>query len=269
MLNERMSLRSGLSKARDNNEFTLAYQPKVDIATGRISGVEALLRWGSEHGPIPPAKFIPVLEETSLIGPIGRWVLETACRQQREWIDRGFTSLRTAVNLSVRQLRPGLVPMIEGVLSDSGLSPQHLEIEITESLLMHDTDNALSMLRELSNLGIQLAIDDFGTGYSSLSYLKRLPLHTIKIDRSFVMDMVDDPDAAEIVRTIIAMAHSLRRRTVAEGVETSGQLAMLREFGCEEIQGYLFSRPVAGYELTKLLDAEHCRLAEGKRLKLD
>jgi diguanylate cyclase (GGDEF)-like protein len=256
VMNERMLLRSGLARASENNEFHLVYQPKVDIRSGAISGVEALLRWGHADSGIPPAKFIPVLEETTLIGPVGRWVLESACLQQRQWLDRGFTWMRTAVNLSVRQVRPGLVPMVETVLADIGLSPEHLEIEITESLLMNDTEAAITMLKELSALGIQLSIDDFGTGYSSLSYLKRLPLHTIKIDRSFILDMEDDVDAAEIVRTIIAMARSLRRRTVAEGVETKGQLAMLREFGCDEIQGYLFSPPVSGDEITRLLTRE-------------
>ncbi|KAF0221218.1 MAG: PAS domain S-box/diguanylate cyclase (GGDEF) domain-containing [Rhodospirillaceae bacterium] len=256
VMNERMLLRNGLVRASENNEFHLVYQPKVDIRSGRISGVEALLRWGHADAGVPPAKFIPVLEETTLIGPVGRWVLESACLQQREWLDRGYDWMRTAVNLSVRQVRSGLVPMVETVLADIGLSPEHLEIEITESLLLTDTEASITMLKELSALGIQLAIDDFGTGYSSLSYLKRLPLHTIKIDRSFIQDMEEDVDAAEIVRTIVGMARSLRRRTVAEGVETKGQLAMLREFGCDEIQGYLFSPPVTGDEITRLLAEE-------------
>jgi diguanylate cyclase (GGDEF)-like protein/PAS domain S-box-containing protein len=257
LLEERLRLRTGLSRALDNHEFALLYQPKVNIASGRICGVEALLRWDhGDHGLVPPTKFIPIMEDTSLIGPVGRWVLETACTQQREWVRQGHHNLRMAVNLSVRQMRPGLVPMVEEVLKDTDLEPDQLEIEITESLLMKDTEHAIAMLRTLADMGIQLSIDDFGTGYSSLSYLKRLPLHTIKIDRSFITELTDDTDAAEIVRTIITMARSLKRRTVAEGVETRGQLAMLREFGCDEIQGFLFSRPVAAANVREMLVAE-------------
>ena len=257
LLEERLRLRTGLARALDNHEFALLYQPKVDLVDGRMSGVEALLRWDhGDHGMVPPSKFIPIMEDTALIGPVGRWVLETACAQQRDWVRQGFTDLRMAVNLSVRQMRPGLVPMVEEVLANADLSPDQLEIEITESLLMKDTEHAIAMLRNLADMGVQLAIDDFGTGYSSLSYLKRLPLHTIKIDRSFITEMTDDSDAAEIVRTIVTMARSLRRRTIAEGVETPGQLAMLREFGCDEIQGYLFSRPVAASNVRAMLKAE-------------
>jgi diguanylate cyclase (GGDEF)-like protein len=257
LLEERLRLRTGLGRALEQNEFVLLYQPKVSLATGRISGIEALLRWDDgERGRVPPSKFIPILEETALIGPVGRWVLETACVQQREWVDRGHGDLRMAVNLSVRQMRPGLVSMVEDVLARSGLAPGQLEIEITESLLMKDTDGAIAMLRILADMGVHLAMDDFGTGYSSLSYLKRLPLHTIKIDRSFITELTEDPDAAEIVRAIITMARSLRRRTVAEGVETEGQLAMLRDFGCDEIQGYLYSRPIPGPQVLAMLERE-------------
>jgi diguanylate cyclase (GGDEF)-like protein/PAS domain S-box-containing protein len=244
-INERMSIRNGLIHALDQSEFTLVYQPKVAVADRSLSGVEGLLRWRSPKlGSISPVKFIPVLEETAQINSVGQWVIEQACLQQRAWSERGYSGIRVAVNLSVRQLRSGLVPMVESVLARTGVDPQMLEIEITESLLMRDTDNAVAMLCALADMGIELSIDDFGTGYSSLSYLKRLPLNHIKIDRSFIIDLTDDADSAEIVRTIIAMGHSLRRKIIAEGVETEEQFDLLAEMGCDEIQGYLFSQPV-------------------------
>lgn len=206
---------------------------------------------------IPPAKFIPVMEETGLIGTVGEWAIEVACQQHREWAELGFPNIRVAVNLSVRQLRQaGLAQTIERMLDRAGITAAGLELEITESMIMKDTENAVSILRELHEMGIHLAMDDFGTGYSSLSYLKRFPLHTIKIDRSFVADIVTDPDDLQIIRTIITMGHSLRRRIIAEGVETAEQKAILRRLRCDEIQGYLISPPVPAAEITRMLRRE-------------
>lgn len=255
---ERRVIKSGLSKAFERGEFDLYYQPKISLSDGRITGVEGLLRWRSgERGMIPPAKFIPVMEETGLIGTVGEWAIEMACQQHREWAELGFPNIRVAVNLSVRQLRQaGLAQTIERMLDRAGITAAGLELEITESMIMKDTENAVSFLRELHEMGIHLAMDDFGTGYSSLSYLKRFPLHTIKIDRSFVADIVTDPDDLQIIRTIITMGHSLRRRIIAEGVETAEQKAILRRLRCDEIQGYLISPPVPAAEITRMLRRE-------------
>ncbi|MBY0431693.1 MAG: EAL domain-containing protein, partial [Rhodospirillales bacterium] len=207
---ERLVIKNGLSKALEREEFTLYYQPKIDLRQNRMVGVEALLRWrNAELGPVSPAKFIPVMEETGLITPVGEWAIETACRQHREWTEAGLP-IRIAVNLSVRQLRQGgLAKTVSDLLSRAGIPPSGLELEITESMIMKDTENAVATLRELDEMGIHLAMDDFGTGYSSLSYLKRFPLHTIKIDRSFISDIATDQDDLEIIRTIISMGHSL------------------------------------------------------------
>ena len=254
-VSERMIIKNGLSKALERDEFTVVYQPKCDLATGRLTGVEALLRWRNvDLGQISPVKFIPVMEETGLIGTIGEWVLEAACAQHRKWRDAGYPHMRVAVNLSVRQLRhPNLAKIVEHALSRAGIEPSGIELEITESMIMRDTENAVEVLRTLSDMGIHLAMDDFGTGYSSLSYLKRFPLHTIKIDRSFVNDIATDPDDLEIIRTIISMGHSLRRRIVAEGVETEEQRVLLRKLRCDEMQGYLLSPPVPASDIDILL----------------
>ncbi|MBF0306622.1 MAG: PAS domain S-box protein [Alphaproteobacteria bacterium] len=256
-VSERMVLKNGLSKALERGELSVCYQPKLDLASGRFTGCEALLRWTSaELGQVSPVKFIPVLEETGLIGPVGEWVLETACRQYREWRDMGLAEMRVAVNLSVRQLRqPGIAQAVAAVLDRAGIEASGIEIEITESMIMKDTENAVAVLRELNGMGIQLAMDDFGTGYSSLSYLKRFPLHTIKIDRSFVAEIASDSDDLEIIRTIITMGHSLRRRIVAEGVETEAQKDILTRLGCDEIQGFLVSHPLPAADFTRLLIA--------------
>ncbi|MBI1182166.1 MAG: EAL domain-containing protein [Alphaproteobacteria bacterium] len=253
-IEERLTLIHGLTKALERQEFTLFYQPKVRLADGGLSGVEALLRWRHpELGLIPSAKFIPIIEESGLISPISEWVLETACRQHKAWLEEGF-DIRVSVNLSVRQLRqPGLAGTLAALLDRVGIAPSGLELEITETMLMKDTENALQTLAALDEMGIGLALDDFGTGYSSLAYLKRFPLQTIKIDRSFVADVASDPEDYEIVRTIISMGHSLRRRILAEGVETAEQLAVLRELRCDEVQGYLLSRPLPADALGRRL----------------
>ncbi|MFA6020760.1 MAG: EAL domain-containing protein [Rhodospirillales bacterium] len=252
--NERLAIKTNLVKALERGEFHLLYQPKLDMANGQIMGVEALLRWRNPWlGFVSPVRFIPVLEETGQIVEVGEWVIETACRQQKAWAEAGYKDVKIAVNLSARQIRPGLAELVESILKKTGACPTCIEIEITESLIMGDADLASQLLKDLSAMGIPLAMDDFGTGYSSLSYLKRFPLDTIKIDRSFVKDLVADSDDAEIVRTIITMGHSLRRRIVAEGVETLEQLAVLNDLECDEIQGYLVSPPVAPERIVELL----------------
>lgn len=251
----RLSIKTGLSKALERQEFELLYQPKADVATGRLTGAEGLLRWNSRDlGLMLPESFIPILEDTGMIDPVGEWVLETACRQYRLWRDAGYGHMRVAVNLSVRQLRQGsLVKTVETLLQRYGIEPSGIELEITESMIMKDTANAVAVLKDLSAMGVPLTMDDFGTGYSSLSYLKRFPQNTIKIDRSFVRDIAVDPDDLEIIRTIINMGHSLRRKVVAEGVETEAQRLLLRHLRCDEMQGYLLSPPVPAAEIDRML----------------
>ena len=255
---ERLALESDLRRALERNEFLLHYQPKVDIGSGRIIGMEALVRWqqpGKEL--IPPAQFIPLAEETGLIVPIGEWVLKTACARNKAWQEQGLPRLRIAVNLSARQFaHESLLTDVARVLNETGLDPAWLEFEITESMVMHDPEHAVTLLSRLKAMGIHLSIDDFGTGYSSLSYLKRFPIDSVKIDRSFIQDLPGDGDDAAITRAIIAMAHSLRLKVIAEGVETEAQLGFLREHGCDEMQGYLFSRPLPEDELLRLLQEE-------------
>lgn len=251
----RMNMEKHLRRALERNELFLCYQPKVSLRSGRITSMEALVRWQSpELGLISPASFIPLAEEIGLIEPIGEWVLETACRQNREWQDVGLPAIPVAVNLSAYQFRQkNLVRVVERILRESGLEPRYLELEITESLVMQNLDRVTTILNELKELGTALSMDDFGTGYSSLSYLKRFPFNKLKIDQSFVRDITTDPDSATIVKTIIAMAHNLRLKVIAEGVETTGQLNYLRLHNCDEIQGYLFSKPVAADDFRSLL----------------
>lgn len=255
---ERMTLESNLRRALEREEYVLYYQPKVDLQTGDMFGVEALLRWRHpEMGLVYPAKFIPVLEETGLIVEVGDWALRTACAQAKKWSDNGFGPLQVAVNLSARQFREeGLTDSINSCVRDAGLDPECLELEITESLVMEDPEASRAMLQKLqTEKGIRTSIDDFGTGYSSLSYLKLFPLDVLKIDRSFVQDITDDPDDAAIVSAIIGLAHNLGLKVIAEGVETQEQLHYLRENGCDQGQGFLFSRPIPPEELTELLES--------------
>ena len=252
---ERLNIEGALRHALERDEFVLHYQPQVDLRSGRIVGMEALLRWRHpELGMVAPARFIALAEETGLIVPIGAWVLRTACAQNRAWQDAGLAPLRVAVNLSARQFsEPGLVGAIAAVLADTALAPGNLELELTESLFMHDVDQAVVLLHELKALGVALSIDDFGTGYSSLSYLRRFPIDVLKIDRSFVNDIVSDADDAAIVASIIALAHNLKLRVIAEGVESRDQLDYLRSSGCDEMQGYYFSRPLPAQQFEQLL----------------
>ncbi|MDP1683460.1 MAG: EAL domain-containing protein [Burkholderiales bacterium] len=252
----RLTLENELRHALEREEFSLHYQPQIDLANGAVVGMEALLRWHSPtRGMVPPAEFIPLAEESGLIVPIGEWVLRTACAQNKAWLNAGMQSLRVAVNISARQCRlNSLTKLVERVLADTGLDACHLELEITESLLMDNPEESASTLRDLNQMGIQLAIDDFGTGYSSLSYLKRFPIHTLKIDQSFVRDITTDPDDAAIVKAVIAMARSLKLRVVAEGVETVEQLEFLRAHECEGMQGYYFSKPMPTEQFAPWLD---------------
>jgi EAL domain-containing protein (putative c-di-GMP-specific phosphodiesterase class I) len=258
---ERIRIEGALRNALERDEFVLHYQPQVDLGTGRIIGVEALLRWQHpELGMVAPARFIALAEETGLIVPIGAWVMRTACVQAKAWHDAGQTGLRMAVNLSARQFsQPGLVASIASVLADTGLPAACLELELTESLFMHDVTHAVTLLHELKALGVALSIDDFGTGYSSLSYLRNFPIDVLKIDRSFVNDIATDADDAAIVVSIIALAHNLQLRVIAEGVESEQQLDFLRRHHCDEIQGYFFSRPLDALAIGQMLQ-------EGKQL---
>ena len=243
---DRLRLESELHSALARGEFLLHYQPQVDVVTGNIVGMEALIRWRHPtRGMIPPVQFISVAEETGLIVPIGAWVTHTACLQAKMWADAGLGQLRVAVNLSARQFgQKDLVAMISGVLQETGLEARYLEIELTESLIMRDVQQAILTLQQIKQLGVLLSVDDFGTGYSSLSYLKRFPIDTLKIDQAFVRDITMDADDAAIVNAIISLAHNLRLTVIAEGVETEAQLDYLRRQGCDEIQGYYFSRPI-------------------------
>ncbi|MHB8121632.1 MAG: EAL domain-containing protein [Desulfuromonadaceae bacterium] len=243
---EHLSIESGLRRALDEEEFYLCYQPKMDINGTDIIGMEALVRWRRPgHGVVPPDRFIPAAEENGLIVRLGTYVLQEACRQNRAWQDAGLPKLRVSVNLSARQLRDkAFVPLVMQILAETGMDPHYLELELTESVLMGDGSDTVCKLLRLKELGISLSVDDFGTGYSSLSYLKHLPIDTIKIDRSFVRDIVNDPDDAAIVEAIVAMAHSLKLNVIAEGVETVEQLEFLRQRQCQQAQGYYFARPL-------------------------
>ncbi len=253
---ERLNIENKLRHALGRNEFSLHYQPIVNLATGRVGAAEALLRWSPDGIAIGPDRFIPVAEETGLIVPIGEWVIRSACQERRRWLDQGITAPRMVVNISARQFaQKNLVAIVGRILQETGVSPEHLGVEITESLLMERPEDTVRTLRTLSGMGMQISVDDFGTGYSSLSYLKRFPLDKIKIDRSFVRDIATDPDDAAIVTAIIAMAHSLDTTVVAEGVETEEQLNFLRERGCDELQGYYFSRPLPGADMIAKLVA--------------
>ncbi|HYL91314.1 MAG TPA: EAL domain-containing protein [Burkholderiales bacterium] len=244
-----------LRRALERREFSLAYQPKIDLANGQPCGAEALLRWNHpERGRVAPVEFIPVLEETGLIVPVGEWVLKRACEDLKNWQRAGARPMPVAVNLSARQFRQhDLEERIRAIVSAAGIDPSLIELEITESQLMHDPDHAIRVLRALGDAGVRIAIDDFGTGYSSLAYLTRFPLASLKIDRSFVADVLDDAADATIVRTIVDMAHTLGFTVIAEGVELDSQADFLRTLGCEQAQGFLFARPMPADEFSTLI----------------
>ena len=255
---ENLHLENSLRRALERREFTLHYQPKADLRSGRIIGVEALMRWQHpEFGMVSPGKFIPLLEETGLIVPSGEWVVRAACAQLRVWEDSGIKVVPVSVNLSGRQFQhQDLVRSIMDIISESGVEPGLIELELTESSLMSNPDDANRILLSLKEFGVRISVDDFGTGYSSLAYLKRFPIDALKIDRSFVQDIISDHEDAAIVRAIISLAHSLKLTVIAEGVETEEQLAFLVTNGCDQVQGYLLSVPLPALACGQLLGAD-------------
>jgi EAL domain-containing protein (putative c-di-GMP-specific phosphodiesterase class I) len=263
-IRERVDMESLLRHALERAQLALQFQPRVRMEDGAIVGVEALVRWRHPVlGMVPPGRFIPLAEETGMIEELDMWVLREACRRAAGWRVRGRPAPRVSVNLSARQFQQaGLAQRVRAALAHSGLAPERLEIEITESTVMRDTGEAAAVLRSLKALGVCLSIDDFGTGYSSLGYLKRFPLDVLKIDRSFVKDVTGDPNDAAITCAIIALAHGLHLEAVAEGVETREQLDFLREHGCDEVQGYYFSPPVWPEQLDVLLMKENFTMDE-------
>jgi diguanylate cyclase (GGDEF)-like protein len=264
LADDRLALESDLRSAIEMDELELHYQPKVDILSNRVRSAEALVRWRHpERGLVPPNAFIPIAEETGLILPIGEWVLRTACRQVRGWIDAGLPPVRVAVNLSPQQFRHAdLQAVVKSALADAELEPGFLELELTESSVMHDPEKSTATLERLSQMGVHISIDDFGTGYSSLSYLRRFPLDKLKIDRSFVRDLMSNRDDASIVKAIISLAHNLRLRVVAEGVETREQFEFLRDLGCDQYQGYYCSPAVPPAKFVELLQRSRAERPE-------
>lgn len=256
---ERLEVETQLKQALQRDEFLLHYQPQIEIASGRIVGVEALIRWQHPlRGLVPPIQFIPLAEESGLIEPIGRWVLRTACAQAAAWQHSGLPAVRMAINVSARQFHdPALVSMVAQVLAEHGLAPDHLELEITESMSMKDPEESFRILTSFKALGISIAIDDFGTGYSNLAYLRQFPVRRIKLDRAFVSELGSQSSSHAIVEAIVAMAHKLDLQVVAEGVETAEQREHLLRYGCDELQGYWFSRPVDAAGFSALLQKQH------------
>jgi len=254
---ERVAMEADLRHAIERNEMFLHYQPCVSATTGLTVGMEALARWRHPvRGLIPPDRFIPIADESGLIVDIGEWVLRRACEQGKVWQDQGC-DFYLAVNVSAVQFgQPRLLEVVSRALADTGFAPESLQLEITESVLMQDAESAIGMLRAFKGMGVRISVDDFGTGYSSLSYLKRFPIDILKIDKSFVRDLPDDEEDAAIVRAIIALAHSLRLTTVAEGVETDPQLRFLRNEGCDRFQGFFLSRPIDADAMEVRLSSE-------------
>ena len=253
----RLGVETGLRRALRQGEFRLYYQPQIDLASGAMTGVEALIRWlDPAFGLTAPSGFVPIAEECGLIVPIGRWVLREACRQVRSWLDAGLHAVPVAVNISAQEFRQaGFVEGVAVILRETGLAPRYLELELTENILMHDTESSARVLAALKAMGVRLAIDDFGTGYSSLGYLKRFPIDTLKIDQSFVRDLATDADDATIVSAVIGMGRNLKQRVIAEGVETDAQLAFLRAQQCDQGQGFLFNHPLPAEDFARLLAA--------------
>jgi len=248
-------LEQELRRAVEQRKFFLVYQPIINIQDRTIVGFEALVRWNKDEGTeIQPSDFIPMAEDTGLIVPMGKWILETACRQAKAWVDAGYLNITVAVNFSAKQfLNQDLANQVKDVLDEVGLEPRNLKVEITESMAMHEMERTIETLMHLTRMGLQISVDDFGTGYSSLAYLKRYPIDTLKIDRSFVKDIPRDLDDMAITKTIIAMANNLHLKIIAEGVETLEQLEFLRAEGCQQVQGYYFSKPLPTEAATEYL----------------
>jgi diguanylate cyclase (GGDEF)-like protein len=261
---DKVRLESDMRVALEQKQFEVHYQPKVNTATGLMHGAEALLRWTHPvRGPIPPAEFIPVAEECGLIGTIGAWVMREACRQARAWQRAGLPPLRVAVNLSPSQFRQGnIVSMIRDALDEAGLEPRFLEVELTETTVMTDPEESIAILERLSQMGVLVSVDDFGTGYSSMSYLRRFPIDKLKIDRSFINEVMSRPDDASIVRAIVSLAHSLRLKVVAEGVESPAQLDFLKTIGCDQYQGYHYSKALPPSQFEALVRAKRAEEPE-------
>lgn len=261
LASKRLALETDLRRAVQNEEFIIYYQPRVSVDTLAITGVEALLRWQHpQYGLILPAEFIALAEDTGLIGPIGEWVLRRACLQNKKWQKQGIGPIQVAVNICSRQFQEkDLAETVVGILEETKLDPQFLELELTESSIMENADRAASVLIRLKNLGVRILIDDFGTGFSSLASLKRLPIDALKIHKSFIFDATTDPDDASLVMAIITLAHNLRLKVIAEGVETEEQLRFLRLLRCDEIQGFLFSEPLEADGLLTLFESHLAR----------
>jgi EAL domain-containing protein (putative c-di-GMP-specific phosphodiesterase class I) len=257
---KRLQLEGEMRKGLENGDFFLVYQPKVDLLSGKVVGMEALVRWQHrESGIVSPVDFIPVAEDTGLVIPLGQWILEDACRTTKKWLDQGH-DIKVSVNLSVKQFQsPDLNKMIENTLAEYSFPAKNLELEITESMVMGDMAAVIEKLQSLKAIGLEVSMDDFGTGYSSLSYLKKLPIDTLKIDQSFIRDLEADSEDAHIVSAIIAMAKSLNLRVIAEGVEKQEHVDFLKGKSCDLIQGYFFSKPLPAVEFAELLK-------EGRRL---
>ena len=259
--------KSGIQQALLEGSFEVHYQPIVDIESGELSSMEALVRWPHPtEGMISPAEFIPIAEETGLILPLGEWVLRSVCQQIKKWNSSGHTDFRVAVNLSARQFENNIPTLVEEIMTETGVSPESLTLEITEGIAMKNVDQNIKMLEELRTLGLNISIDDFGTGYSSLAYLKRFPLNTLKIDRSFIKDITNNTDDREITRAIISMGQNLNLKVLAEGVETQRQLDILRDSGCDYIQGYFYSRALPAIEILPFL--QNRSLINKKQLEL-
>jgi diguanylate cyclase (GGDEF)-like protein len=255
----RLAMENSLRRGLLRGEFFLNYQPLVNVKDGRIIGIEALARWRhSELGLIPPKDFIPLAEEIGLISQLGEWVLRTACAQNKAWQDAGYPPVRMAVNFSPHQFQTNnLAETVENILAETRLAPCWLELEVTEGIMLQDVDAIIRTLRRLNDLGVHISIDDFGTGYSSLSYIKKLPIHTLKIDQSFVSDIIVNQDDSAIATAIITMAHSLRLNVIAEGVEAQEQMRLLYDLNCHCMQGYFFSKPLASNEFSPLQRKPH------------
>ena len=253
-----LEMESDLRQAVERNELVLLYQPQIAIGSKKIIGAEALIHWNRDgKGLVSPLDFIPLAEETGLIIPIGAWVLRTACHQAHTIHQQGYTDFVMAVNISAPQFQhPGFIQLVADILKETELPPTRLELEITESLAMHDAEKSIATMNELRALGIQLSIDDFGTGYSSLSYLKRFPINKLKVDQSFVRNMTNNDNDASITKTVILLGHSLNLTVIAEGVETQEQFALLQQYNCDEVQGYLFSRPISKESLEELISVK-------------
>lgn len=253
--------KNGIQQAINDDAFEVHYQPIISIATEQVVSMEALARWPSKEGYIPPSEFIPVAEQTGLIRQLGEWVLKTVCQQIKCWERLGYDNLRVAVNLSGKQFEHDVDKEIKKIIADAEINPTSLALEITEGVVMKDIDHNIRMLEELRDLGLNISIDDFGTGYSSLAYLKRFPIHTLKIDRSFIMDLERDGDDLAITKAIISLAKNLHLKVLAEGVETDAQLSILRDSGCDYVQGYFFSRPLPASELLPYLKTQNTKVS--------